>query len=291
MIKRIIIFILVFLVTALAYAQDITITMIYNNVSYDKDLTTARGVSCLIEGFGKTILFDTGSDGSILLANMERLNIDPHKIEIVVLSHIHADHTGGLWDILKGNTKLKVYACPNFSKGFINKVKSCSNPLIEVDKFTPLEKAADFNPVRKENLSNGIREQSSLTGFTQIAEDIYTTGEIPGRYAFSYLPEQALALKALNGLIILTGCAHPGIIKIVENVKQNISGDIYLVLGGFHLIGKRKGTVKAIIDNFKKLGIKKVAPTHCTGNKAISLFKEEYRDDFIEVKVGQTIEV
>ena len=234
------------------------IKILFDNNSLDSRFLVGWGVSYLVNG---KILFDTGEKSGPLLQNMKNMSVEISNLEAVVISHDHWDHTGGLWDVLKGNTKLKVYACPNFSKGFINKVKSYGNPLIEVDKFT------------------------------QIAEDIYTTGEIPGRYAFSYLPEQALALKTSNGLTILTGCAHPGIIEIIENVKQNISGDIYLVLGGFHLIGKRKGTVKAIIDNFKKLGIKKVAPTHCTGNKAISLFKEEYSDEFIEVKVGQTIEV
>jgi 7,8-dihydropterin-6-yl-methyl-4-(beta-D-ribofuranosyl)aminobenzene 5'-phosphate synthase len=105
------------------------------------------------------------------------------------------------------------------------------------------------------------------------------------------MPEQGLVLRTQKGLTILTGCAHPGIIKIIENVKQNISGKIYLVLCGFHLTGKHKETIKPIVNEFKHLGAERIAPTHCTGENAVKLFKEEYQKNFIEIKVGQILEV
>lgn len=116
-------------------------------------------------------------------------------------------------------------------------------------------------------------------------------GYVGGMDAFKYMPEQALVLRTPKGLTIVTGCAHPGIIKIIENVKQNISGTIYLVLGGFHLMDRHKKTISPIVDRFRQLRIERVAPTHCTGKDALKIFRRVYRDDFIDIKVGEAIEV
>ena len=234
------------------------IKILFDKDTEDKKLRTGWGVSFLIDG---KVLFDTGEKGEWLLANMEQLKVDAGKIETVIISHDHWDHQGGLWAILETISKLKIYACPNFGRGFKDKVKSYNSQLIEIDKFI------------------------------RIIENIYTTGEIGGRYAFRYMPEQALVLKTPNGLTILTGCAHPGIVNIIENVKKNLPGDIYLVLGGFHLITSRKGAVKKVIDSFKQLGVRNVAPTHCTGEKAIELFRQEYGNQFINVEVGKDVVV
>jgi len=207
------------------------------------------------------ILFDTGAKPSSLFRNMENMDVKISDIKTVVISHDHWDHRGGLWGILKKNPELKVYSCPHFSKRFKKRVKSHGGQLIEINKFT------------------------------QVYKNIYSTGEIEGKYDGKYISEQALVLRTKKGISILTGCAHPGIIKIIENVKKKISDNIYLVVGGFHLIGKHKKTIKPIVDRFKRLGIKKTAPSHCTGKNARQIFKEEYDNNFIEVKVGQIIEV
>ena len=234
------------------------VKVIFDKDSLDKNLHTGWGVSFLIDG---KILFDAGENGAWLMGNMRTLGVDINKIETAVISHDHWDHTGGLWDILKLNSKMKVYACPNFSREFKKRVKLSGNQLIEADKIT------------------------------ELTDNIYTTGEIEGRYLLRYMPEQALVIKTRNGLTIITGCAHPGIIKIIENVKQAIPEKIYLVLGGFHLFDKSNKSIIPIVGKFSKLGIEKVAPTHCTGNPAVKLFKQAYANKSIEVKVGHIIEV
>jgi len=234
------------------------IKILFDKNTHNKNLHTGWGVSFLID---EEILFDTGEKGEWLIENIKSLSVDINKIKAVVISHDHWDHKNGLWKLLEKNHKIKIYSCPNFGRRFKNKVKSYAGQLTEVDKLTLID------------------------------DNVYTTGELEGWYLFKYMPEQALILRTLKGLIILTGCAHPGIIKIIENVKRNIPERIYLVIGGFHLRGKHKKTIKDIINKFREIGIEKVGPTHCTGKIAIELFEKEYKDKFIEIKVGETIEV
>jgi 7,8-dihydropterin-6-yl-methyl-4-(beta-D-ribofuranosyl)aminobenzene 5'-phosphate synthase len=117
-----------------------------------------------------------------------------------------------------------------------------------------------------------------------IADDLYTTGEM-GRS----IPEQALVIQTDQGLVIITGCAHPGIVAIVAQARQMFDGKVRLVLGGFHLGSKSSPEIDAILKDFRHLGVEQVAPCHCTGEHAIAMFAAEYGEDFIQVGVGKTV--
>lgn len=234
------------------------IKILFDSTALDNRFSIGWGISYLVND---KVLFDTGEKSGKLLRNMKKMGVCISSIKAVVISHEHWDHRGGLCGILKENPKLKVYSCPHFSERFKNGIKSYGGQLIEVDKFT------------------------------RICNNIYTTGEIEGRYNGTYMPEQALILKTSKGISILTGCAHPGIIKIIENVKRSIAGNIYLVMGGFHLIGKHKKTISSTVNKFKKLGVKKVAPTHCSGRRAKRIFEEIYKKTFIPITTGQIIDI
>lgn len=235
------------------------VQVLFNNEAISGDLSAGWGFSCLVN---KHILFDTGENEKYLFKNMENMGIDIRDIEAVVISHNHWDHTGGLWELLNARRGLKVYACPNFSREFNNKVKELKGRLIKADKFT------------------------------KVAKGIYTTGEIQGEYKGRGMPEQALVVKTKNGITAITGCAHPGIINMVEKIKnESPSEQFHLVFGGFHLMNKDKRTIATIIDTFKELGIKKVGPTHCSGKEAEKIFEEKYKDNFISVKAGQILDI
>ena len=235
------------------------IKVLFDKCALDKKIRVGWGVSFLIDD---KILFDTGEKGEWLLENMRSLGIDIHKIEAVVISHDHWDHWGGLWDLLIQRDGLKVYACSGFGKEFKERVKESGGELIEVEKSK------------------------------EIVPSIYTTGEIPGAYHGKYMAEQAIALKTNNGLTVITGCAHPGILKMVEKVKAKFSDEpIYFVLGGFHLMESDKRAIEIVAENFKKMGILKAGPTHCSGDAAENIFKTSYGANFVSVKVGQEIEV
>ena len=231
------------------------IRIIFDKEAISKDLHTGWGVSFLIDN---RVLFDAGEKGPWLIQNLEKMKVDFSKLEAVVISHDHWDHTGGLWDLLDKLKGLKVYACPNFSQEFKDMVKRFKGVLIETEKAT------------------------------KISKDIYVTGEIGGTYKGKNLPEQALVAKTKNGITIVTGCAHPGILEITNRAKELFSKeDIYLVFGGFHLKDSSKGEINSIVDKFRKMDVKKVGPTHCSGKEAEETFKENYGKNFISIKTGQ----
>ena len=232
-----------------------TITIDYDNNPYDPRLQTAWGFGCLVEIGEKTIHFDTGGCGVILLRNMVTMGIEPTSIDTIVLSHTHADHTGGLVSL--------------FAMG--------ARPTVYVPRCFPVD------------LKSGVRAYAELVDVqqaTNIANGIFSTGEMG-----TGIVEQALVLNTPKGLVVVTGCAHPGISEMLSRAKEIGEDEIYLVLGGFHLSGASEAGIKEIIVDFQRLGVQKVAPCHCTGDKAFALFREAYGEDFIQNGVGQVIEI
>ncbi|GAH97950.1 unnamed protein product, partial [marine sediment metagenome] len=97
-------------------------------------LTCAWGMACVVKGFDKIILFDTGGDGSVLLSNMRKMDIAPEDIEIVFLSHIHGDHTGGLWKFLEVNPGVTVYLPSSFPEDYKHGIKEKGAKFVEVER-------------------------------------------------------------------------------------------------------------------------------------------------------------
>ena len=235
------------------------------------------GISYLI---GQDLLFDTFGDPYVFLRNAEKMNIDLSKIKHIVISHDHWDHISGLWHVInrfkdvyltfpKENERniirksvVNVYICPNFDIKIKERIGYFGVNLVETK------------------------------GLLRIRDEIYSTGEIAGRYKDKNISEQALVVNSENGLIVITGCAHPGILTILKEAKKNFPDkDIFCVLGGFHLLDKQRKDIEFIVSEFKKMGIKKVGPTHCSGDEAREIFKKIYQDSFVDIKTGQTLEV
>ncbi|MGB2988887.1 MAG: MBL fold metallo-hydrolase, partial [Candidatus Zixiibacteriota bacterium] len=120
----------------------------------------------------------------------------------------------------------------------------------------------------------------------EVTERVSSTGELG-----TSMREQSLIVKTSRGLVVLTGCAHPGIVDILKEVKKIKGEDIYLVLGGFHLLNMSESELKEVIKGFRALKVRKAAPCHCSGDKTRELFREEYKEDFISNCVGKIIEL
>lgn len=232
------------------------LTIVYDNNPHEERLETDWGFSCFIQGLEKNILFDTGTQGRILLSNMDKIGIQPDAVDLVILSHNHRDHTGGLEALLGQNSKIQVWL-PSF---FPSSLKEGAR-----------EKGAELVEVKD---------------FQKIFEGAYTTGVVEG-----WIKEQSLILEAASGIIVITGCAHPRITKILSLTKEQLKQNIYLALGGFHLAGFDKNEIKAIIAAFRDLSVKKAGPCHCSGDEARKYFGEEYKENFIQIGVGTRIEV
>ena len=232
-------------------APEITLISVYDNYQVNPELKTDWGFGLVIKTSNERILFDTGGNSNILLFNMRKLRIDPKSIDKVVISHIHGDHLGGLEGFLKENSKVKVFVPASFPDSVKEMIKSYGADFVDISEPT---KISDF---------------------------VFSTGELYGPPK-----EQSLVINSKKGLIVITGCAHPGIVNIVKKAKEMFpQKEVYLVLGGFHHPPKR------VVSELKELKVKKVAPSHCSGDEIRELFREEYQNNFIENGVGEIVYV
>lgn len=230
------------------------LTTLYDNVSLNpqSSLKEDWGFSLFVQEDGYSILFDTGASGNILLHNAKALSISfPNKIFI---SHFHLDHTGGLTTILKKDSV--VYY-----------------PYSSFDLSKTLQKAG----------ANSVKIKDTL----EIYPNVYSTGVLHFR---SVANEQALVLQKSNGLILIVGCSHPGIQNIVDFVTDKFGKSIFLLIGGFHLLGRNRWKIRRIAKNlFEKVYY--IAPSHCTGEAAKKIFKDVFKERFIQNGVGRTIKI
>ena len=233
-------------------SPEISLTIVYDNrldrTLQNRQLKADWGFGCLAQTPELNVLFDTGANGTTLLNNMAALGCDPADLDSIVLSHAHADHTGGLAALLEANTHLAVYVPAHFPSSFKDWARQRAS-LVEV------------------------REPMPLTS------RISLTGEL-GRS----IVEQALLIRTRDGQIVVTGCAHPGVTGIVRFAGQ--IADIRLVLGGFHLLNTADDKVAHIASELLALGARQVGPSHCSGNRAIAIFQRKYGRNLVELGLG-----
>lgn len=237
-------------------AKPLTLHIVYDNYPCVDGLKTDWGFGCVLEGAEKTILFDTGTKGDLLLENFEKMGLDPRAPKVVVLSHNHNDHTGGLAAFLEKNHEVTVYVPTSFPKEFVEKVEATGATVVPVKE--PVE----------------------------ICEGVYLTGETGDA-----IKEQGLILDRGDDLVLITGCAHPGIAAMTRGAKGHFKKDVAVVLGGFHLNQLPSSEAKAVAAELKDLGVREAGPSHCTGKEAIAAFEESFGKSFFKLGVGRTLVV
>ena len=294
-----------------------SITNLYDAFGKDTTLIKDFGFSCITKYKGKVILFDAGSNADYFKQNVERLGIDIKTIDIVIISHGHFDHLNGLDYLLTVNPGVKIYfpydifwgapvpfdatgqdttardSLPSYMRYFnggktkfkINQSGRFWNANIEFIKesreiLPGMRLVATNSPYM--GYFSGYPNKSFVEG--QFEEDEHS------HYKYTNLPELSLSLKTERGEVLIVGCSHSGVERIVEQAKKETARPIELVYGGFHLIPfDRQKTIEICQYLKNKLGVRRVAPAHCTGHLAFKIFSDAFRSDYLFAGLGETI--
>jgi len=265
---------------------NIKLTTLSENSAGRVGFSAEWGLSFFVEADGCKILFDTGG-GDIALRNADRLGVSIPAATPIVLSHAHADHTGGLGPVLRRIGKTRVIA----------------HPAVWEKKFTrrPGEDTeADISiPYERDELERLGADFQFSTQPVRISENIWTTGEIPmvtdfesiepifyvkekGVFRPDSIPDdQALILRSPIGLVIVLGCAHRGMVNTIRHA-QNVTGElrVHTIVGGTHLFPKTKDQKQKAIAALREIGVQKIGVSHCTGFDASMRLAREFGEDF-----------
>jgi 7,8-dihydropterin-6-yl-methyl-4-(beta-D-ribofuranosyl)aminobenzene 5'-phosphate synthase len=296
-------------------AEKITITIITDNyvettrpsykiaTRYTGPLYAEHGLSCHIEtvvdGRSHSLLFDFSPTFSGLSRNMDALKIDLDKLEALALSHGHQDHCGGLVELLKSRKEKIPKGIPLYvgEEAFAERGVGKRSDGVRVV----------HRPPKKENIE-GLEfvKIVEIKDPTPIVSGAYLTGRIekvtdyekvdPGRWVKrgdnfeqeNFIGEQSVVLNLKGkGLVVLSGCAHVGIVNTVKHA-QKITGirKVHAIMGGFHLTGVKEEIIRRTVGDIKAMAPDYIMPMHCTGFENIAAFAKEMPDQFILNTVG-----
>ncbi|WP_456433163.1 MBL fold metallo-hydrolase [Nitratifractor sp.] len=233
------------------------LTILFDNVPNREGMTPLWGFACWVEpGEGSAWLFDTGSNGRVLLRNAQAVGVDLSRTSALVLSHPHWDHAGGLDTVLELAPNVSIYLSSTFSKLWIRDLRQMSGGVTVV----------------------GEEPQPLFEG----VESTGTMGEVG---------EHSVLVHTPAGAVLLTGCAHAGIVAIAARATEMAGGPLALVMGGFHLFRSQAWEIEEAIEGLLALGVRRVCPTHCTGERAAEMFRAAFGEDFLPGGVGTVVEL
>lgn len=234
-------------------------------------LVAEHGFSVLVELVGgRPILFDTGSTDAFI-KNAEILGKDLTKVEKIVISHGHYDHAGGLRYLSNSNGKFRVYLR---QEALLEKY---SDERFAGIDWKGLEKIFEISVVRDKvtEISDGIFTFGPVEMKNDFEEpDSYFYVQKDGRRIRDFFEDELnLVIDEVDGIVLITGCAHRGIVNTVEDVKKTFGKSVKTLIGGFHLYKAPLPKIEKVTNVLKSLGIGKVVPYHCTGETAIKIIE------------------
>jgi 7,8-dihydropterin-6-yl-methyl-4-(beta-D-ribofuranosyl)aminobenzene 5'-phosphate synthase len=275
-----------------AQGSPARVTILYDALGTDPALKIGWGYSALVEYGGRRILFDTGGDLADFTDNIKSLRVDLGRLDFVVLSHRHGDHTSGLHQVLKVNPDVRIYA-PVEQSQFDTPTVPAQLKMIQRRVDSAPDDMHYYNGKYPQRIASGSPWPGAK--FTQIREPMEV---LPGFWLFSTVSDVAgtremneisMAVKTAQGLVLVVGCSHPGIEKMLEAAAK-IDPRIYSVFGGFHLVSTPDVEVASMVERFKdKWKLERIAAGHCTGEFAFSEFSRVFGPKFDHAVVGAAI--
>ena len=237
-----------FLAGVVFAAGPVEILVLYDNTTAHDGAAADWGFSALVKSGGAAVLFDAGAKPDLLFRNMQALGVRPASITHTVISHAHADHLGGVYRVMSEQPSIAAYF---------------------LEAFPP------------QAFRTGVRRVGAKP--VRIVPGVWSTGQVDGQP-----PEQALIIETATGLIVVTGCSHPGVVAMVEAAKA-ACGDkpVRLLLGGFHMLNQDGGEIARTMERLRVLGVQTVAPTHCTGEAASQAFSRVYGKNAVAAGAGK----
>ncbi len=311
-------------IETVAVIDDYTITNLYDAFGKTKDgLTKDFGFSALIKYKGKLILFDAGTNADILKSNVATLGIDLKAVDFAIGSHAHGDHLNGFDYLLQVNPNVKIYLPFDFYTGAkINfnvegKEKGVRDSLPEEMQYfggedklnltinqsgrfwkantNYIKENVELAPgiklifTRSEYLGYGSKYPSvaELDGFGKV-DNQTDTNEIK----FVGLPELSLSLSTEDGEVLVVGCSHSSVQKIIKETKEYTKNQINLLYGGYHMLPYGRNEINTVAYQLKDdFGVSKIAPAHCTGHLAFKILRDTYGENYVFAGLGERIEI
>ena len=242
----------------------------------------------LIEYQGRRVLFDTGNNAGIFERNAKELGIDLTRLDAVVISHRHGDHTSGLTHLLKVNPGVRIYTPQEgaFFKGqapsgFLERYPGLP-PNLQYYGGKPPDRWVSGTPWETGNFETVTQSKEILPGFHVLT----TQSQKPGTLEMN---EVSLAFPTPRGLAVIVGCSHPGVEKILAEAAR-IDRRLDMVTGGFHLVLTPESEVQRVVGVLHdELKLERVAPGHCTSERGFALFLDRFKERFDMAGVGSVI--
>jgi 7,8-dihydropterin-6-yl-methyl-4-(beta-D-ribofuranosyl)aminobenzene 5'-phosphate synthase len=289
---RILAFALVCVAAVPCRAQD-KVTILYDALGESKELTKDWGFSALVEHNGKRILVDTGNNAAIFEHNVKALGVDLTKLDFVVISHRHSDHTTGLRYVLSVNPNVTVYVPADGANGFGG--APIPKTFLRADESLPA-RMRYYGGTEPEHFTAGKLYDTGnfvlvVNQLTEVSPGIFLVRTVSQKKGTLELPELTLAIKRPDGLLLVDGCSHAGIEAILEAASA-VDPRTEIVFGGLHLVTTPVEEIDALVENLKtKWKVQRIAPGHCTGEPAFARLKKAYGENYLYAGLGTKVEI
>jgi 7,8-dihydropterin-6-yl-methyl-4-(beta-D-ribofuranosyl)aminobenzene 5'-phosphate synthase len=272
--------------------KSVHITILVDNTTIEPSLSAEHGLSMWIEAGGKYILWDTGQSEKFF-DNAKQLGIDIGTADAIALSHGHHDHTGGLARATALAPNAAIYLHPAAAQAKYSFKTGQSRPIgmNPQARLAVIEKEITTGVIyvnQKTDLAPGLTLTGPVprhTPFENTGGQFYTDPD--GVCVDELTDDQSLYIQCPEGIVVILGCAHSGVVNILDAVAEETnSSTLYAVIGGMHLVNADACRIAQTIAAFKRYDIQKIAPLHCTGSAAVQRLKETFGHRCLSLGTG-----